>query len=116
MSTRGRFLPNKKPGWLYKPLELQESLSGSARPTSSQSSLGPSSTLLFKAPVGSGTKHAYLTPHKGLVFYRESDNPIGLPGNIELLQADKIRYPANLERSEVRPAFQVWQSTYLWLD
>ena len=38
-------------------------------------------------------KYAYLTPYKGLVFYTESDIPLQLPLDIELVYANKIWIP-----------------------
>ena len=39
------------------------------------------------------TSYQYLTSYKGLFFYTKSSTPLQLPGDIELVVADKIWIP-----------------------
>ena len=39
------------------------------------------------------TKYQYLTSYKGLAFFTESAAPLSLPGDIELVAAEKIWIP-----------------------
>jgi hypothetical protein len=39
------------------------------------------------------TNYQYLTAYKGLVFYTKSPEPLLLPGDVELIAAQKIWIP-----------------------
>lgn len=39
------------------------------------------------------TKYAYLTSHKGFVFYTKSASVLQMPGNVEVIHAKKIWIP-----------------------
>ena len=39
------------------------------------------------------THYQYLTSYKGLAFFTQSENPIGLPASAELVHAEKIWIP-----------------------
>jgi poly(3-hydroxybutyrate) depolymerase len=40
------------------------------------------------------TNYQYLTSYKGLAFFTKSPQPLSLPGDIELIAADKIWIPS----------------------
>jgi len=40
------------------------------------------------------TKYHYLTAYKGLIFYTRTPLPLGLPRNVELINAQKIWVPS----------------------
>ena len=39
------------------------------------------------------TNHQYLTGYKGLAFFTKSSDPLSLPGDVELIVAEKIWIP-----------------------
>jgi hypothetical protein len=39
------------------------------------------------------TNYQYLLGYKGLAFYTKADEPISMPGDVELVKAEKIWIP-----------------------
>ncbi len=49
--------------------------------------------LVVYSPKGFLSGYKYLTSYKGLAFFTKSDEPLRLPGDIELIQSKSISIP-----------------------